>query len=190
MLGRKPAPSNSLPNPALRTPRRRLPGARWSKPCYDRESLYLRIESELPDPVPEFGRVVRAANAATNEALEIVLDPSGLRQPFYRFIAGPSPGSRYEGATGLVTDENRKSHKKLTKELAISTGKIVNYHLRHVPSRRVSENFGRLIFAESQQKMEPAQVGAELLALKCIDYVGAIGFGCDRGIRVRAFTQQ
>lgn len=70
----------------------------------DRAHIYLRVECGLPDGAGDFHPVTLPEAAAKYEALEIVLDPFGMREKYYRFIAGPLPDSRYAGATGFIDD--------------------------------------------------------------------------------------
>lgn len=69
------------------------------------DRLLVRIDSELPAPDADPAPILRAEDAVGREAVEVVLDPTGTRERFFRFIVGPGndqPG--YAGATGLIDD--------------------------------------------------------------------------------------
>ncbi len=71
---------------------------------YDRERLYLRFEADLPPARKAFAPIPDDGNTADREALDIVLDPFGARERFYRFVVGPDPEPRYDAARGFITD--------------------------------------------------------------------------------------
>ena len=71
---------------------------------YDKTQVYLRIESELPGTLKDFGPVVKDGQPAQAESLDIAIDPFGTREKFYHFIVGPQAQPRYQAAHGFIAD--------------------------------------------------------------------------------------
>jgi len=74
-----------------------------AKVLYDDEALHVAIESDLDDDVV-VRRMGHDGSIWTDECAEVLVDPTGSREVFYHFIAGPDEGALYDEAFGLITD--------------------------------------------------------------------------------------
>jgi len=79
---------------------------------FDQTSLYLRVESELPAGLMEGRGVARDGDLAKRESLDLYLEPSPGSEICYRFMVGPQAGSRYDAASGFITDAMDPRHGK------------------------------------------------------------------------------
>ena len=73
------------------------------KMLYDEKNLYVAVESEVPD-----SRQHTAFGADgpvwREDAIELVLDPAGLRNSYYHLAYNPVPNSHYDSAVGFIED--------------------------------------------------------------------------------------
>lgn len=73
------------------------------KAVYDTEAVYFGIETDLPENV-KITPCGQDGPCWGQDCLELILDPFGSREKYYHFIFNPVPESRYESATGFITD--------------------------------------------------------------------------------------
>ena len=73
------------------------------KALYDEKNVYFAIETEVPDSRKHKTFGVDGP-AWREDALELVLDPSGNRLNYYHFICNPVPNSCYDSAVGFIED--------------------------------------------------------------------------------------
>ena len=82
-----------------------LPRKTTLRTLYDSTSLYIRGQCELepdgPDEFPAFGR---DRLLAKQEALDVYLAPQAGGEVHYRFMVGANADSKYDAASGLVTE--------------------------------------------------------------------------------------
>jgi len=79
---------------------------------YDHDALYLRIECGLAPDALTFAAVGRDGDLRKQEALDIYLAPQAGREVFYRFKVGPHADSKYDAASGFITDAMDPRHDK------------------------------------------------------------------------------
>ena len=72
---------------------------------YDSANLYVRAECELePDGPTEFPAFNRDRRLTNQESLDIYLAPRTESEVFYRFMVGANANSKYDAASGFITD--------------------------------------------------------------------------------------
>jgi hypothetical protein len=83
---------------------------RW---LYDNANLYIRAESELePDNSASFQKWNRDRALTNEESLDVYLQPQPARDVFYRLAVGANAESRYDAASGFITDAMDPRHGK------------------------------------------------------------------------------
>jgi len=74
-----------------------------AKALYDDDALYVVIDSDLSD-----GQTVKTYGHDgafwADDNVELLVDPTGAQTRHYHFMAGPTEGSFYDEATGLIDD--------------------------------------------------------------------------------------
>jgi len=73
------------------------------KALYDNENIYFAFSAELPEGV-KYTPCGQDGPSWGQECLEVFLDPSGTKEKYYHFIFNPVENSRYDAATGFITD--------------------------------------------------------------------------------------
>ena len=73
------------------------------KATYDGENLYFAVEAQV-DAGFEYQGFGKDGACWREDCLEVMIDPSGMRQSYYHFIANPMPESRYDAAVGFIAD--------------------------------------------------------------------------------------
>ena len=73
------------------------------KATYDNDNLYFAIEAQV-DPGIEYQVFGKDGACWREDCLEVMVDPSGMRQSYYHFIANPLEDSRYDAAVGFIAD--------------------------------------------------------------------------------------
>ena len=81
----------------------RVPVKARFKTMYDGENVYFLCESDLADGVTPRA-FPRDGGVWTDDCVDMVVAPGDSRDVFYHFIYGVDPESRYDEATGLITD--------------------------------------------------------------------------------------
>lgn len=79
---------------------------------YDHDAICLRLESALSPEKTTFAAVGRDGDLGKQESLDIYLAPQAGRDVFYRFIVGPHADSKYDAASGFITDAMDPRHGK------------------------------------------------------------------------------
>ena len=82
------------------------------KLLFDETSLYLRVESELPAVLMRGRGVARDGDLTKQESLDLYLEPSPGSEICYRFMVGPQAESKYDAASGFITDAMDPRHGK------------------------------------------------------------------------------
>ncbi len=82
-----------------------LPRKTTIRLLYDSTALHLRAESELePGPPPSFPKWPRDRVLTAQESIDVQLAPQPAREVLYRFLTGANPESKYDAASGFITD--------------------------------------------------------------------------------------
>jgi hypothetical protein len=82
-----------------------LPRKTTLRMLYDSTNLHIRAECELePDGPGEFPAFGRDRLLANQEALEVYLAPQAGGEVYYRFMVGANADSKYDAASGFITD--------------------------------------------------------------------------------------
>lgn len=72
---------------------------------YDRSALYIRVECELDSfPQAAFPAFRRDRVLTNQEAFDVYMAPQPSRDVFYRFATGANGASKYDAASGFITD--------------------------------------------------------------------------------------
>ncbi|MDA0840907.1 MAG: DUF4838 domain-containing protein [Planctomycetota bacterium] len=79
---------------------------------FDKDKLYLRIESELPAALMKQSNASRKGDLTKEESLEVYLEPLAGSDSGFRFIVGVHPESKEDAASGFITDAMDPRHGK------------------------------------------------------------------------------
>ena len=94
-------------------PMHTLPRKTVVRLLYDNTNLYLRAECELePDSSASFQKWNRDRVLTNEESLDLYLQPQPARDIFYRLTVGANAESRYDAASGFITDAMDPRHGK------------------------------------------------------------------------------
>ena len=93
------APWNDLKGIQLEEP----PFKNRFKAVYDKNCLYFAVEAQVDEGF-EYQAFGHDGACWRNDCMEFMVDPSGMRQSYYHFIANPIENSRYDAAFGFITD--------------------------------------------------------------------------------------
>ena len=73
------------------------------KSSYDSANLYFAVEAQVDEGM-EYQAFGKDGACWREDCIEIMIDPSGMRQSYYHLIANPIENSRYDSAVGFITD--------------------------------------------------------------------------------------
>ena len=73
------------------------------KVLHDGENLYIGIESDL-SAAKTFAETGRDSSCFRTDSIDMLIDPSGMRDNFFHFIWNPVPNSYHDSAKGLFED--------------------------------------------------------------------------------------
>jgi hypothetical protein len=94
-------------------PLNKLPRKTTLRLLHDKANLYIRAESELEDDDPaEFPKWNRDRSLTNQEALDLYFQPQTARDIFYRLTVGANAASKYDAASGFITDAMDPRHGK------------------------------------------------------------------------------
>ena len=82
------------------------------KLLYDESRVYLRAECELPAALMKGRAVARDGDLTKRESLDFHLEPSPGGELCYRFMVGLQAGSKYDAASGFISDAMDPRHGK------------------------------------------------------------------------------
>ena len=86
-------------------PLRTLPRKSTVRLLYDAKNLYVRTESELePDGPTAFPKWNRDRILTNQEAVDLYFQPQAAQEVFYRIAVGANAASKYDAASGFITD--------------------------------------------------------------------------------------
>ena len=73
------------------------------KLLHDDENLYIGVETGLP-AAKTFAETGRDSSCFRTDCIDMIVDPSGMRENFYHFIWNPVKNSFHDSAKGLFED--------------------------------------------------------------------------------------
>ena len=73
------------------------------KALHDGENLYIGVETDLP-AAKTFVETGRDSSCFRTDCIDMLVDPSGMRDNYYHFIWNPVPNSYHDSAKGLFED--------------------------------------------------------------------------------------
>ena len=94
-------------------PLRSLPRRTTVRLLHDAANFYLRAECELgDDAAASFPAFARDRLLTNQEALDLYLQPQAAREIFFRFMTAANAASKYDAASGFITDAMDPRHGK------------------------------------------------------------------------------